>query len=143
MSVEQNKAIVRRFVEECINNMNWSLWDELVAEDVDFDPPPGLPRNREGWKQNRQMLHAGFPDAHWTLEDVFAGDDKVACRVVLDATHQGDLFGIPATGRPVQVTGIALLQLQDGKIVKQRINNDDLGMMIQLGVVSMPQPAQK
>ncbi len=137
MSVEQNKAIVRRFVEECINGMNWALWDELVAEDVDFDPPAGLPRNRDGWKQNRQILNQAFPDAHWELEDIFAGDDKVACRVVLRATHEGELFGITATGRQIQVTGVALLQLQDGKIIKQRINNDDLGMMVQLGVVTL------
>lgn len=138
MSIEQNKAIVRRFIDECINNMNWSLWDELVDENVDFDPPPGLPCNREGWKQNRQILHVGFPDAHWTLEDIFAGDDKVACQVVLNATNRGEFFGIPATGRQVQVAGIALLHIRDGKIVKQRIINDDLGMMRQLGVVNTP-----
>lgn len=77
---------------------------------------------------------AGFPDAHCIREDVLADEDKV---VVLNVTYQGDLFGIPPTGRQVQVTGIALLKLRKGKIIKQRINNDNLGIMIQLGVVSL------
>lgn len=138
MNTEQNKLIVRRFVEEGINQVNLAAFDELVAENVDFDAPPGLPRNREGWKQNRLLLQSGFPDAHWNEEAVIAEGDTVVWRGVMTGTHIGNLFGIPATGKSIQITATSMLKVKDGKIVWQRINNDDLGMMTQLGVVKVP-----
>jgi predicted ester cyclase len=135
MSTEENKAIVRRFVEEGINKVDFAAFDELVAPNVDFDPPPGFPLGREGWKRNRLVFQVGFPDAHWTLEDMIAEGDKVVSRFTMRGTHQGEFFGIPPTGKQVTVTGMAIVRLSGGKIVHQRISNDDLGMMQQLGVI--------
>lgn len=138
MSLEQNKTIVRRLVEEAINQVNLGVFDELVIEDVDFDAPSGLPRNREGWKQNRLLLQSGFPDAHWAEEALIAEGDTVVWRGVMTGTHTGNFFGIPATGKSIQITATSMLRLKDGKIVWQRINNDDLALMTQLGVVTLP-----
>jgi predicted ester cyclase len=138
MTLEQNKAIVRRFVEEGINKVNLAIFDELVAANVDFDAPPGLPRNREGWKQNRLLLQGGFPDAHWSEENLLAEDDLVVWRGRMTATHTGEFFGIPATGKAVAISATSVLKIKDGQIVWQRINNDDLGMMVQLGLVALP-----
>ncbi|MCA9967283.1 MAG: ester cyclase [Anaerolineales bacterium] len=138
MSSEQNKQIVRRFVAAGINGVDLATFDELVAEDVDFDAPPGLPRSREGWKQNRLLLQSGFPDAYWAEESVIGEGDTVVWRGVMTGTHTGDFFGIPATGRQIAVTATSMLRVQDGKIVWQRMNSDDLGMMTQLGVVTLP-----
>ena len=138
MSSEQNKQIVRRFVAAGINGVDLVAFDELVAEDVDFDAPPGLPRSREGWKQNRLLLQSGFPDAYWAEESVIGEGDTVVWRGVMTGTHTGDFFGIPATGRQIAVTATSMLRVQDGKIVWQRMNSDDLGMMTQLGVVTLP-----
>ena len=138
MSSEQNKQIVRRFVAAGINGVDLATFDELVAEDVDFDAPPGLPRSREGWKQNRLLLQSGFPDAYWAEESVIGEGDTVVWRGVMTGTHTGDFFGIPATGRQIAVTATSMLRVQDGKIVSQRMNSDDLGMMTQLGVVTLP-----
>lgn len=138
MTSAQNKAIVRRFVEEGINKVNLAVFDELVAAEVDFDAPPGLPRNREGWKQNRLLLQGGFPDAHWQEECLIAEDDMVVWRGTMRATHTGEFFGIPPTGKAIAITATSVLKVKVGQIVWQRINNDDLGMMTQLGVVSLP-----
>lgn len=138
MSSEQNKQLVRRFVAEGINGVDLAAFDELVAEDVDFDAPPGLPRSREGWKQNRLLLQSGFPDAHWAEELVIGEGDTVVWRGVMTGTHTGNFFGIPATGRQIAVTATSMLRLWDGKIVWQRMNSDDLGMMTQLGMVALP-----
>lgn len=138
MNLEQNKLIVRRFVEEGINQLNLKAFDELVVENVDFDAPPGLPRNREGWKQNRLLLQSGFPDAHWAEDIILAEGDMVVWRGVMRGTHTGNFFGIPATGNSIEVTATSVLKVQEGKIVWQRINNDDLGMMSQLGVIKLP-----
>lgn len=138
MHSEQNKQIVRRFVAEGINGVRLAVFDELVAEDADFDPPPGLPCNREGWKQNRLLLQSGFPDAHWAEESVICEGDVVVWRGVMTGTHTGNFFGIPATGRRIAITATSTLWVQDGKIVRQRMNSDDLGMMMQLGVVALP-----
>lgn len=138
MHSEQNKQIVRRFVTEGINGVRLAAFDELVAEDVDFDAPPGLPRSREGWKQNRLLLQSGFPDAHWAEEAVICEGDVVVWRGVMTGTHVGNFFGIPATGQRIAITATSTLWVQDGKIVRQRMNSDDLGMMMQLGVVTLP-----
>jgi len=140
MTADMNKAIVRRFIEEGINQANLKAFDELVVADVDFDAPPGLPHNREGWKQNRLMLKEAFPDAHWEEEALIAEGDTVAGRWVLRATHTGPLFGIPPTDKPVVASSTGILRLANGKIVFQRLNNDDLGVMMQIGVVQLPAP---
>ena len=139
MTPEQNKTIVRRLVEEAINQANLAVFDELTVAEVEFDAPPGIPRNREGWKQNRLLLQQGIPDAHWHITEMLAEGDMVACRFQFHGTHSGDLFGIPPTGKPINITGTSLLRLQDGRITWQRINNDDLGMMSQLGLFALPE----
>ncbi|MCB9079661.1 MAG: ester cyclase [Anaerolineaceae bacterium] len=140
MTPEQNKAIVRRFVEEGINNVNLAVFDELVAAEVDFDAPPGLPRSREGWKQNRLLLQGGFPDAHWQEECLIAEGDVVVWRGVMRATHTGEFLGIPATGKTIAITATSVLKVSGGRIIWQRMNSDDLGLMTQIGVVSLPTP---
>jgi len=75
MSVEENKEIGRRFIEEVINKKNLPAADELVAEDfVELDPLPGQEQGREGLKQVLAMLFAAFPDLHWTSEEAAEGD---------------------------------------------------------------------
>lgn len=138
MTAEQNKQIVRRLVEEGINEVNLAVFDEVVAADVDFDAPPGLPRNREGWKQNRLLLQNGFPDARWWETEMVAEGDTVVWRGRMTGTHTGPFFGIAPTGNTIEITATSVLKLRDGKIVWQRINNDDLGMMSQLGLFALP-----
>ena len=140
MSVEQNKALVRRLFDGDLNVNDQAARsraaDELIAVDfVDYTNPPGLQHGLESHKQIVTMLHAAFADLHWQYEDPIAEGDKVAIRVAMHGTHQGEFFGIPQTGKQVAVSGIHIMRFADGKLVEHWGNNDDLGLLQQLGVV--------
>lgn len=139
MSTQDNKALVRRIFDEVINQRNVVAADEIFAADVrDHTVPPGLPPGRDGLKANFGAFLAAFPDLSFTVEDMIAEGDQVVTRRTFRGTHQGPLFGIPPTGRPVTVTGIDISRVEAGKVVEHWGNEDDLGMLQQLGVVPAP-----
>lgn len=140
MSLEQNKALVRRLFKEDLNEADQEtrsrVADEIVAVDfVDHTNPPELQYGLESHKQIVTILHTSFPDLHWEYEEPIAEGDKVAMRVTMYATHNGEFFGIPPTGKQVKVSGSHILRVANGKIAEHWGNSDDLGMMQQLGVV--------
>lgn len=139
MSAE-NKAIMQRYFEEAWNKGNLSVLDEIVSPDyVNHNPPvPGLPPGPEGLKPVFQAGRAAFPDLHYTIEEQIADGDKVVTRWTSRGTHRGELMGIPATGKQVNITGIHIARIVGGKIVEHWRQSDDLGMLQQLGVVPSP-----
>jgi steroid delta-isomerase-like uncharacterized protein len=140
MSVEESREIGRRFVEEVINGKNLAAADELVAEDfVELDPLPGQEQGREGLKQVLAMLFAAFPDLHWTSEEEAAEGDKLWSRFTWRGTHRGDFLGIPPTGNQVEVNGVEILRIVEGKMVDSRILMNELSLMQQLGVIPPPE----
>ena len=134
MSTEQNKAVVRRFVEEVINKHNLAKIDELFNTDY-VNHTPGLPPGREAEKQLNSVSFAAFPDARVTIEDLVAEGDKVAARVSYRGTPTGDFMGIPPTGKQFIVTGAGVFRVADGKIAEQWSNLDMLSLMQQLGAI--------
>jgi steroid delta-isomerase-like uncharacterized protein len=134
----ENKAIARRLFEG-FNGRDLDLFDELVAPDfVNHSTPPGVPPTREGWKQRITMFLAAFPDMQLHIEDEIAEGDLVMTRFVAHGTHQGELMGIPATGKEVTVGGIHIARVAGGKVTDRWEEFDMLGMMVQLGVVPPP-----
>ena len=81
---------------------------------------------------------AAFSHAQSVVEDQVAEGDRVVVRLVFTGTHTGTWMGIPPTGKPVTVKGMALYRLQDGKIVEQWTIGDTLGLLQQLGAVALP-----
>jgi steroid delta-isomerase-like uncharacterized protein len=139
MSAE-NKALVRRYVEEVLNNRNLDLIDKLFAPTfIDHDTSMPDARGPAGVKRLAAMVHGSFPDLHFTVEDMVAEGDKVVYRYSVRGTHQGDFMGIAATGKQFAVTGIHIYRVVDGKLQEEWENWDMLGLLRQLGVV--PQPA--
>lgn len=139
---EQNKDLERRLIEEAWNQGNLAAVDELVAPDfVDHTAPPDLPPGAEGHKAFIKMYREAFPDAHVTIHDILAEGDKVVYRWTGSGTHQGTLFGIPATGKHMSVNGITIDRFADGKLVESWNMLDQLGMMQQLGVIPAPEQA--
>ncbi len=143
MSVELNKALVRRLFDGDLNVNDQAARsraaDELIAVDfVDYTNPPGLQHGLESHKQIVTILRSAFPDLSWEYEAPIAESDKVAVRVIMHGTHQGEFFGIPPTGKQVTVSGIHILRIAHGKLVEHWGNNDDLGLMQQIGVVPPP-----
>ncbi|HET9224649.1 MAG TPA: ester cyclase [Roseiflexaceae bacterium] len=140
MSAEQNKAIVRRMVEEAQSRQNLAAVDELFAADfVDHSVPPGLPPNREGVKMQFAMFFAAFPDLRVVIHAQVAEGDEVVTRKTFHGTHQGDLMGMPPNGRPIAFDVIDILRLKDGKITDHWNVVDQLGLMRQIGAISAPE----
>jgi len=135
---EENKALMRRLIEG-FNSGNLEIYDELVAPDfVDHSAPPGAPATREAWKQKAGMFRSAFPDIHVTIEQSIAEGDLVTTHTVATGTHQGELMGIPASGKEISVRSMHIEQIVEGKIVARWEVIDLMGMMVQLGVVSPP-----
>jgi predicted ester cyclase len=78
---------------------------------------------------------AGFSDLHVEVDELIAESDKVVARLTYSGTHDGDLFGIPATRRRVSVRQFAVYRITDGKVVEEWEVSDQLGLMQQLGVI--------
>ena len=142
MSTEENKALVRRAIEEGWNQGNVAVFDELYAPNFIFHDPdfPDV-RTREDYKQWATGIRAAFPDLHLTIEDVIAEGDQVVVRWTFRGTNTGDLvmpMPIPATGKQVTVTGITISRFAGGKLVEIWQQGDTMGLMQQLGVIPAP-----
>lgn len=139
MSTGENKAMVRRFIEEVFNQRNVDAIDTFMSSDyVDHVVPPGVPPTREGFKQFVGMFLPAFPDFQYTLEDDIAEGDRVMQRLSASGTQQGEFMGIPATGKHATWSEIHVGRVADGKIVEHWGTIDQLGMLQQLGVIPPP-----
>jgi steroid delta-isomerase-like uncharacterized protein len=143
MSAEENKAVVRREMEELFNHTgDLDAVGEVIAPDyVSYEPTSGEVRGIEGARQFAATYREAFPDLRTTIEDMVAEGDKVVVRFRAHGTHQGETepFG-PPTGKRMEITGITIKRVsEDGKIVEAWTNFDALGMMQQLGRI--PQAA--
>jgi len=134
MSIEENKNIVRRY-QDIYNSNNLDALSEVVAVDmltpkIMPDMPPGL----EGAKQVHQKTLIGMPDWHTAIDDLIAEGDKVVARITMTGTHTGDFYGIPATGKRVEFTGMYIARIENGKIVEHWGEEDSYDLLLQLGL---------
>src|SRR5215212_8914448 len=140
MSADENKAVVRQFFEELLSTDNFALADELLSPGFRFyfagsPDPMGL----ESYKEFLAARRAAFPDRRFVVEDMIAEGDKVSARFTMRGTHKGELRGIAPSGTEVTMTGIDMIRLAEGKMVEDRVEVDQLGMMQQLGVLAPPE----
>ena len=107
MAAEENRALIRRFIEEVFNQKNSaSLEQYLSADYVDHAVPPGVPPNRDGFTGFISSFLGAFPDFHYTIEDVLADGDKIAVRLTAQGTQTGEFMGMPASGKHARWTEI-------------------------------------
>ena len=143
MSIEENKAIVRRFFEELLSTDNFAVADELLSPDFRFYFAGGpVATDLESYREFLVARRTAFPDRRFVVEDMIAEGDKVSARFTMHGTHKGELQGIAPSGREVKMTGIDMIRLEEGKMVEDRVEVDQLGMMRQLGVIAAQQPAE-
>ena len=135
MSAEENKAIALR-TSEIVNQKNPDLIEEFYPPDFVWHGPDRDIRGYEQAKQLSSTFFAAFPDAQMTDEDVIAEGDKVVRRYTTRGTHQGEteVFG-PPTGRQMELEGITIHRIEDGKIVEEWERYDNLSVLQQLGLV--------
>jgi len=136
MSIEQNKAVVRRLVEDLMGGGDVSLVEKIISPDfVEHEElPPGMPSGYEGFGQSITMFHDAFPDAQGTIGEMVAEGDTVAVRWTWSGTHQGEFMGMPATGNSFSIPVIDFLRVKDGKVVEHWGATDMGAMMAQLGL---------
>jgi steroid delta-isomerase-like uncharacterized protein len=140
MSSNDNKKVVMRLINEGFNQGRTEIADELIADDfIDHGAAPGVPaEGPASFKGTIALFRTAFPDLVATADDVIAEGDRVVFRTHWHGTHLGDFFGIPATGKAFTLTAIDILRLVDGKAVEHWGNEDDLGMLQQLGLITFP-----
>jgi steroid delta-isomerase-like uncharacterized protein len=138
-SIEQNKAIVRDFIDGLFTKGDLGAVDEYLADDfVNHDPPFGASADREGMRGAGAMFRAAFPDWHSDLHLLVGEGDIVAEHFTASGTHQGEVMGVPGTGRTIELSGINIFRIKDGRIVERWGRLDDLGFLQQLGVAQRP-----
>jgi steroid delta-isomerase-like uncharacterized protein len=137
MQPEVNSALVRRIWEEVWNRGVLDTVDEVLAEDYVGHIPamPDVVRGTEGFKELIVAYRTAYPDVHVTVDDVIATEDRVVVRWTSHGTNEGSLMGMPATGRKVEVSGISIFEIEDGKVAEEWEGFDTLAMMQQLGVL--------
>jgi steroid delta-isomerase-like uncharacterized protein len=141
MSVEENKAISRRDVDEGFNKGNLAALDQIYASNhVNHDNLPGLPNKVEGLKQfiGMYMYRVAFPDLNTKIDLQIAEGDRVVTHWTATGTNKGSLMGMPATNKRATITGTTIERFAGGKIVETRNTFDQVGMMQQLGVIPAP-----
>lgn len=132
---EENRVVLRRFVEEVVNTGDVGRTDLFVGEDfVDHDPPPGASPDISGIRQAFARVRETFPDFHATVEDLVAEGDMVAYRWTFRGTHMGELGTIPPTGKAATWSVIGIARFADGKMAERWQRLDTAGLLRQLGV---------
>jgi steroid delta-isomerase-like uncharacterized protein len=135
---EENKAVVRRFLEELWNRSNFAVVDELLASDYDGHSSTVI-RGEEGAMGFIRTLRAAFPGFQLRVLDQIAEGDKVATRWKLSGAHEGTFQGVPPSGKRVEMTGITIFRLADGKLIDGWTNEDVWGMLQQIGAGTAPE----
>jgi len=135
MSVERNKAIVLKFYaafdQKDVKQGRELMSPDIVGRGMGTDTLNGY----DAFMQYGMMMFAAFPDGRHTLEEVIAEDDKVVTRGTFKGIHQGELMGIPPTGKQVKFSVVHIDRVVNGKIVEHWGQGDIFAMMQQLGVV--------
>jgi len=137
LSAATNKAIVRRYFDQVLNEQRHDLAEEFLTDNVELHGN-GLTPGLEVVKQWLAMFATAFPDGYTTIADMVAEEEKVVARTAFNGTHKAEMQGIPETGKVVNISSITVFRLDNGKIAEGWLVSDNLGMMQQLGVIPAP-----
>jgi steroid delta-isomerase-like uncharacterized protein len=143
MSAEANKAVVREFIEQVWNEHRPDLVEKYMSDDFRHYDAPGI-TDRADIKNFVAATLKAFPDFKVSIEQEVAEGDLVVHRQTVGGTQTGafELFGLPATGKPVSIVGLYIFRIADGKIAELWGTSDALSMMQQLGVIPVPGTSQ-
>ena len=136
MSAEDNKAVIRRLIEEVYNQGNLDVVDELVAADI-FNHPavPEHQHGIDGFKHVMEWVRTFSSDVHYDIDAIIAEGDKVAVRMTQSGTQTGPIRDLPPTDKRFSVDYVHWFRLAEGKIVEMWAVRDDLTRMQQLGLL--------
>jgi len=133
MGTQENKVLVRRFIDEVFVKGNPDAVDKLVTHDFTPHSWGKMPSGIDPLKQAIRRVHGGLTDVGFKIEDMIAEDDKVAVRVTAHGKHSGEFMGMPASGKAYTISETHIFHIRDGKVAEHWRDADMLGMMQQLG----------
>jgi len=142
MSIESNKAIVRRYFEEVVDKSKLDILGEIVTTDCIIHRPEASEpiRGLEAFKHALERILQVYSEFTTTIDDLIAEEDRVACRLSHRAVNRGEwtsrLGRHAVAGKTVSWPAIAIFRLHDSKIAEEWVSRDELGMLIELGVLA-------
>jgi predicted ester cyclase len=131
---EQNKSLVRRFVDEVWNKKNANKLDEFLAPNFTLQTPDGTLRGPKEFRQYYDTMVSAFPDAKVNIDEIISEGDTVVCRETVTATHKGELRGISPTNKHVTVKILTMGKVSGGKLTEGIQIMDRLSLYEQLGL---------
>ena len=136
---EQNKGLVKRMYE-AFEKGDFEAYKEVVAPEYVWYVPSMItePKSREETIEFGKMMRIAFPDFSYSIEELIAVEDRVISLFIFRGTHDGEFQGIPATGNKIEISGVMISRIENGKIVEDKEELDQLGMMMQLGMELKP-----
>lgn len=137
-----NKAHIRRIIEEGWNEKNPATFDDRIAAEFVSHTPNGDFRGLGGYKQLYNTYVTAFPDCHFTIDALVGEGDTVSLSYTFAGTHTGPLQDVPPTGKRVSVPGVSVSRIIDGRSVEEHVIWDQLGLMQQLGLLQQVGLAQ-
>jgi steroid delta-isomerase-like uncharacterized protein len=142
MSAEENKAVIRQFIEGGLSGHSFATIEGLLAPNY-TNYMPGAPSaiKREDFRSAAEEFFTAFPDLRMDLHELIAEGDAVVARYTMHGTHQGPFQGIPATGKRISVAGTAFYHVKDGKMVDDYPGFDALSLLQQIGAIPTPEHA--
>jgi predicted ester cyclase len=141
MTGDTREDLIRRLYAEAWSRGDFGVLDELFAPDY-AAPLPGAPPGPESERRHIAMVRAAFPDLRATLEELVAGVGTVAARWIMTGTDTGGFMGRAPTGRRATFWGVDFFRFAEGRVSKAWVGVDMLGLMIQLGILPSPWPAE-
>ncbi|HEX2755783.1 MAG TPA: ester cyclase [Candidatus Limnocylindrales bacterium] len=141
MSLDDNKALVRRFIDEIFVQGLPETVDELLAADFVAHTWPSTGNPRADLKGAIERTSKGLADPRFTIEDMIAEGDQVAVRLTAEATHAGEFMGMPPSGKRYSIGEIHVFRIRDGMVTEHWHQFDQMGMMKQLGAMPGGAPA--
>ena len=140
MSLEENKALVRKVIED-LNKQDLSALDDFISPN--YIVHTYQMRSLKEFKQYYARLYKGFPDWHETIEDIIAEDDKVWVRILFTGTHTGEYRGFAPNGKKHTVVGVNIYRIVNDKIAEAWIVEDTLDSLKQLGIIVYTEKGKK
>ncbi len=136
---EQNIALVKHYIET-FNKGNFEAFKELLSPDYAIYSPSGYPKptSREKLIENYKGAAEVFSEFTWSIEDIIAAGDKVICRIIARGIYKGGVPDLPVTGKEFKFSMINIMRMENGKVVEEWQEDDQLGLVRQLGMELKP-----
>jgi steroid delta-isomerase-like uncharacterized protein len=135
VTLDENRALVRRFIDEIFVQGRHESVDELLADDFVPHSWPSTGDGKGDLKRAMERVALGLANARFAIEDVIAEGDRVAVRVTAQATQVGTFMGLPPSGKTYSIGEIHIFRIRDGRVVEHWHQFDQMGLMRQLGAL--------